>query len=125
AILLPRADHDEAVDVARKLVAEIRANGSVLAGQRPGSVTASVGVTLLDPVQETGEQALVDADLAMYDAKEAGRDRFAVFRPGSEAAQSRTKSRLTWLERIRTALDEDGMVLVAQPIQSLADERVV
>ncbi|MBJ7519464.1 MAG: EAL domain-containing protein [Solirubrobacteraceae bacterium] len=125
AILLPRADHDEAVDVARKLVAEIRANGSVLAGQRPGSVTASVGVTLLDPVQETGEQALVDADLAMYDAKEAGRDRFAVFRPGSEAVQSRTKSRLTWLERIRTALEEDAMVLVAQPIQSLADERAV
>lgn len=125
AILLPRADHAEAVDVAGRLVAEIRERGSVLEGQRPGSVTASVGVTILDPAQETGEQALVDADLAMYDAKEAGRDRFAVFEAGGTAAQSRTKARLTWLERIRTALEEDGLTLVAQPIQSLADERIV
>lgn len=125
AILLPRADRDEATDVAEKLVAEIRERGSVLAGQRPGSVTASVGVTLLDPIQETGEQALVDADLAMYDAKEAGRDGFAIFEPGTAAVQSRTKARLTWLERIRTALEQDRLTLVAQPIQSLADERIV
>ncbi|MGK2938290.1 MAG: EAL domain-containing protein [Solirubrobacteraceae bacterium] len=125
AVLLPRADHEEAVDVARKLVTEIRERGSVLAGQRPGSVTASVGVTLLDPIQETGEQALVDADLAMYDAKEAGRDGFAIFEPGSATVQSRTKARLTWLERIRSALEHDRLMLVAQPIQSLADERIV
>ncbi|MBJ7329960.1 MAG: EAL domain-containing protein [Solirubrobacteraceae bacterium] len=125
AVLLPRAEEEEAVDVAEKLVEEIRAQGSVLAGQRPHSVTASVGVTLLDPVQETGEQALIDADLAMYDAKEAGRNSFALFRAGSATSHSRTKARLTWLERIRTALDQDRLVLVAQPIMSLEDDRIV
>ncbi len=124
AILLPRADEEEALDVASRLVAAIRERGSVLEGQRPGSVTASVGVTLLDPEQETGEQALVDADLAMYDAKEAGRDRFAAFHRGAESVPSRMKARLTWLERIRSALEQDRLTLVAQPIQSLADNRV-
>lgn len=125
AILLPRADREEARDVAARVVTAVREHGSVLEGQRPGSVTASVGVTLLDPVQATGEQALVDAEVAMYDAKDAGRDCFSVFEPGMESVESRTKSRLTWLERIRAALDEDRFTLVAQPIQSLTEGRVV
>jgi diguanylate cyclase (GGDEF)-like protein/PAS domain S-box-containing protein len=125
AILLPRADRDEAGEVASRVVRAIREQGAVLDGQRPGSVTASVGVTLLDPVQATGEQALVDAEVAMYDAKDAGRDGFSVFEPGMESVKSRTKIRLTWIERIRTALDEDRFTLVAQPIHSLTEERVV
>ena len=125
AILLPRADRAEATEVASRVVGAIREHGAVLEGQRPGSVTASVGVTLLDPVQAAGEQALVDAEVAMYDAKDAGRDGFSVFGPGMEAVESRTRAKLTWLERIRTALDEDRFTLVAQPIQSLTEERVV
>jgi EAL domain-containing protein (putative c-di-GMP-specific phosphodiesterase class I) len=76
-------------------------------------------------MQESGEQAMVDAEVAMYDAKDAGRGTYAVFEPGTKAAQSRTRNKLTWLQRIRTALDDDRFTLVAQPIQSLGRERVV
>jgi EAL domain-containing protein (putative c-di-GMP-specific phosphodiesterase class I) len=56
--------------------------------------------------------ALVAADIALYEAKQAGRDRVAVY-----SGQAGTS--LTWLDRIRGALAEDRLVLHAQPIVDL------
>ncbi len=67
----------------------------------------------------TGEDVLVNADLAMYDAKEAGRDQVSVAR-GDGMGEARMKGRVTWAERIRRALEEDRFVLLAQPIVDLA-----
>ena len=44
---------------------------------RPTRVTASIGVALFAGARVTSEEILVEADIAMYDAKEAGRDRIA------------------------------------------------
>ena len=66
---------------------------------------------------------LVNADLAMYDAKEAGRDRCGDVSRTS-AARSRMKARITWAERIREALEEDRFTLYAQPIVELATGEV-
>ena len=50
----------------------------------------------------TPEDMMVNADLAMYDAKEAGRDQIAVYEPG-EHAQGHMRGRVTWAERISSA----------------------
>jgi predicted signal transduction protein with EAL and GGDEF domain len=63
----------------------------------------------------TGETFVVEADLAMYDAKEAGGDGHA-FYATSEHRISRTKARLTWVSRIEQALEEDRFALLAQLI---------
>ena len=70
----------------------------------------------------TGEELLIEADLAMYDAKEAGRDRFAVVSRDA-ARPDRVRARVSWLERIRGALDDDRFVLHAQPIRDLRTRR--
>ncbi len=54
----------------------------------------------------------------MYDAKEAGRDRVAVY-SAAEGREGRMKARLTWADRIRRALVEERFVLHAMPILSL------
>src|SRR5436305_759139 len=54
----------------------------------------------------------------MYDAKEAGRDRFAVVSRDA-ARPDRVRMRVSWLERIRAALTDDRLVLHAQPIRNL------
>jgi EAL domain-containing protein (putative c-di-GMP-specific phosphodiesterase class I) len=54
----------------------------------------------------------------MYEAKEAGRDRYAIVSPGGDRP-ARVRARGSWLDRIRTALDDDGFVLYAQPIRDL------
>jgi diguanylate cyclase (GGDEF)-like protein/PAS domain S-box-containing protein len=123
AILLPKADETQARAVAQKLVATIREDRRILGG-RAWTTTASVGVALFTPTRDTAEQVLVDADLAMYDAKEAGRDGYAIFLPGERAA-SRTQARLAWMDRIRGALEEDRFTLLAQPILDLGTGRVV
>jgi EAL domain-containing protein (putative c-di-GMP-specific phosphodiesterase class I) len=62
---------------------------------------------------------LANADLAMYEAKEAGRDRFVAYRPAADSS-SRLDGRVSWPDIIRDGLDEDRFVLQAQPIMNLA-----
>jgi diguanylate cyclase (GGDEF)-like protein/PAS domain S-box-containing protein len=123
AVLLPHADAEQAGTVAGKLVDAVREHGRDLGG-RAGATTISAGVALFDGSRDTGDQILVDADLAMYDAKEAGRDGFAVF-ADSDRLASQTKSRLAWLDRIRGALAEDRFTLLAQPILDLGTGQIV
>ena len=67
----------------------------------------------------SAEEALINADLAMYDAKEAGRD-CSVTYGGAGRGQAHIEARLEWAERIRAALDEDRLVLHAQPVVETA-----
>ena len=61
---------------------------------------------------------LVNADLAMYEAKEAGRDRYAVY-AADRHEPPRVQARMHWVERIRDALEDERFVLHAQPILDL------
>jgi diguanylate cyclase (GGDEF)-like protein/PAS domain S-box-containing protein len=119
AVLLPKADEAEAAQVAGALVNAVRSNTTLLCGERK-KVTTSIGVAMFNTnVDElTGETIVIEADLAMYDAKEAGRDSHA-FYATSEHRISRTKARLTWVSRIEQALEEDRFALLAQPILDL------
>ncbi len=120
AVLLPHGDAEHVVKVAETIVEHIRDSTCVLDGQRY-HVTASVGVALIG--SETGQSAedlLVDADLAMYEAKESGRDRFAVYEHG----RVQSRARLTRIEQIRRAIRNDAFVLHAQPIYDLRDGTV-
>ena len=73
--------------------------------------------------QLTAEELLVEADIAMYDAKEAGRAR-AVLYDATEDREERMLSRMTWADRIRDALANDAFVLHAQPVMSLRGDPV-
>lgn len=55
----------------------------------------------------------------MYEAKAAGRNRFAVYLPATHGRE-RVSARLAEAERIRLALEEDGLLLYGQPILDLA-----
>ncbi len=118
AILLPEVDASTAKQVAAEIVRDISKKTIVLNGQQPRRITASVGVTLFTRALASGEEALVQADLAMYDAKEDGRDRFALY-ASDRHHQPRIKARLAWIDRIRGALEEERLVLYAQPILEL------
>ncbi len=118
AIVLPETDTAAAALVAESIVADVRRQTLCLAGQPHQRVTASVGVTMLQPGIASVEDALVAADLAMYDAKEAGRNRAAV-NPGDGRDPNHTRSRLAWIQRIRTAIDEERFTFHLQPILDL------
>ena len=121
-VILPWAGREQALNVAEELGEVVRAArvGSGLEGRR---MTASIGVALFEDRRDTGggEELLVEADIAMYDAKEAGRDQVRAYDPG-EDRQMREHARLTWVDRIRDALDEGRFTLHAQPIEPLQAE---
>jgi diguanylate cyclase (GGDEF)-like protein len=117
AILLPRGGRRDAELVARSLLEAIRAERSARGPKgRERPISASIGVAPLTGNKPIGtEEALINADLAMYDAKEAGRDRFETYGATGREKTS-IEARLEWVERIRSALEENRLVLHAQPV---------
>jgi diguanylate cyclase (GGDEF)-like protein len=123
AVLLPRGSVSDAQHVAAAILEAVRSQSVLTAAGRRRPITASVGIALFaSSARLSAEDVLVNADLAMYDAKEAGRDRAATYSP--ERGSSRMQARITWAERIREALEEDRFTLYAQPIIELASGEV-
>ncbi len=77
----------------------------------PFTVSASVGVALGPRID--AEQLLQDADTALSQAKEAGRDRYAVF--GQDMPQA-IESRQAFEHELRSAVATDQFFLRYQPI---------
>ncbi len=118
AILLPDADRAEAEVVARMVVERIREYTATLEGTRR-RVTASVGVVTLKAAQAHSTDLLALADMTMYDAKDAGRDRYIVL-DEQTFRQPRSGARLEWRGRIEEALKNDDFTLHLQPILDLS-----
>jgi len=78
AILLPGANEQAAYAVATELREALAREADAPKGIR--RITASIGVAPFRDVADLAcEDVLIEADIAMYDAKEAGRDRAAVY----------------------------------------------
>jgi diguanylate cyclase (GGDEF)-like protein/PAS domain S-box-containing protein len=80
----------------------------------PISVTASIGIATGH--RQSAQELLRDADIALYRAKAAGRNSFAVFEP---AMQSEVVDRLELRSDLDAALDREQYFLLYQPILDL------
>jgi diguanylate cyclase (GGDEF)-like protein len=82
------------------------------------SVTASIGVAY--GLRETAEALLADADVALYAAKEAGRNRYVTYESGMQTA---AQDRITLEMDLADAIAADALFLVYQPTFDLESER--
>jgi diguanylate cyclase (GGDEF)-like protein/PAS domain S-box-containing protein len=123
AVLLSDATTETAEYVAGAILNDIQINAAVSNGTTRRHVSASIGVTILTQGLVNGDEVLVNADLAMYDAKEAGRGR-VVIHSGERPDTPRMKTRISWMERIRSALDQERFTVYGQPIMGLLDGSV-
>lgn len=114
ALILPGLGLDQARDLCEEVLVAVRNDRGAAELAATARVTASVGMTSYRGFEDAGE-VLAEADIAMYDAKEAGRDRASVFDPASSRHEHLGHS-LGWIERVEQALVEDRFVLHAQPI---------
>lgn len=79
AVILPTAGADDARRVAAELLDCIRGDGAPGPDGERIAMTASIGVAFFgEGDDEDPDRVMVDADRAMYEAKQAGRDRVAV-----------------------------------------------
>ncbi len=124
AIILPETDNAGAEILAAGLLDAIAQDGVVLDERRAIQVSASIGIAAIEPsVLRTPAELMMHADVAMYDAKEAGRGRFSVHDASDDSAGRMTDA-VTWAEAIRTALANDGFVLYQQPILDLRTNEI-
>ena len=89
AVLLPRGARTRRGDRRRVADRGAAREPTRVEGQRRAA-TASIGIAVFEGGEQSGEEVLVNADLAMYDAKQEGRDRFAFHRP-ARGAPPRTR----------------------------------
>jgi diguanylate cyclase (GGDEF)-like protein/PAS domain S-box-containing protein len=78
-------------------------------------IAASIGIAFSQPEDDT-EQLLRNADIAMYNAKAAGKARFVVFQP---RMQEQLRERLRLEEDINRALERGEFFLEYQPVVDL------
>jgi diguanylate cyclase (GGDEF)-like protein len=102
--------------VARRLLHVMRQPFKLDGVAVPLIVTASIGIATGD--RTNAGDLLRDADVALYQAKAAGKNRYEFFHP---EMQSQVSHRIELEFDLRSALDGDQFRLVYQPIYKLAD----
>jgi diguanylate cyclase (GGDEF)-like protein/PAS domain S-box-containing protein len=125
AVIVNETSEAEALVVAEKILGVLRERAIVLSEDRHAKVTASIGVTTFDGTSSlTPEELMVEADIAMYEAKEAGKNCAAAYRREEQVRGSRITKRDSWLERLRQASANEGFELLAQPIVGICAQDV-
>jgi diguanylate cyclase (GGDEF)-like protein/PAS domain S-box-containing protein len=121
-VLLPSATLAEAEALAARLLGAVRELNPLVPSCRD-RLTVSIGVSeFIEPsVEISADELLSGSDLAMYAAKEAGKNRYSV---AGAVDQRRPSTRTTWTDRVRRALAHDGFELHCQPIVDLRTRTV-
>ncbi|WP_347273049.1 EAL domain-containing protein [Candidatus Kuenenia sp.] len=121
AIILPYTDADQAQSIAMQIMELSRVN---LQGKndRLHSVTSSIGIALFPEHGGDVEKLLTYADLAMYRAKEKGRNCVCTYSPDQKIHY---ELRMDWEERIRDALKNNRFVLHLQPISNIRHKKIM
>jgi diguanylate cyclase (GGDEF)-like protein len=114
-------DADEAVSVAERIVSSMHAPFTI--DGRELRVTVSAGVALAgNGLARRPEDLIREADMALYQAKAAGRSRCVVFDGGARAAPP---PRLTLHDDLRRAIERDELCLYFQPEVDLVSGAIV
>jgi diguanylate cyclase (GGDEF)-like protein/PAS domain S-box-containing protein len=86
-------------------------------GDRPYSISCSIGVAMIDQQLTSAEEVLSHADLACNIAKQQGRNRTNLYNP-ADSDKAGMAADMGWASRVREMLEHDRFQLVYQPIVS-------
>lgn len=116
-VVLPDTDHTGATAIGARIVETVQQQLE----NRPNvlrRVTASIGIVMFSEARERGMDPFILADQLLYDAKDSGRNRFAVLAPMHGDSQPPV-SRVT-RNHIEHILETEALTLELQPILTLA-----
>jgi len=114
------------VEDARKAALEICqviANSSFRFAEQVYKVSCSIGVSSINGKEQSSEIYLQQADIAMFAAKEKGRNRVHIFDEKDKTTDS-LKQSFEWAQKLQQALLEDNIVLHFQPIINVSSRKI-
>ncbi|NCJ07252.1 EAL domain-containing protein [Synechococcales cyanobacterium C] len=114
------ANEAEAIETANRILKQIK-RGFYLQGHEIFTST-SIGIALSQAHYEEHEDLLRDADTAMYQAKQSGKDRYEVFHPGMH---SEALAALKLENDLRHAIERQEFQLYYQPIIALGTQQFI
>lgn len=120
-LLLARvATTAEALERAEEVRTRLAA--PLLARERPFTLSCSIGVALIRPVDIEEDALLKEADIALYAAKAKGRDRVALYDTDlADVVEAESRQR----ELLRRAIDLDQLVMHFQPLVNAVTGSIV
>jgi diguanylate cyclase (GGDEF)-like protein/PAS domain S-box-containing protein len=118
-----RGSDGAVADAAQKVAATLRtALGQPFhLGETELYVTTSIGASLYPSDADTAEAVLKHADVALYSAKDAGRDGYRLY----SAPRHDTTRELATAARLRNAEKRDELILLYQPMVDLRTSCIV
>src|SRR5882672_4385145 len=125
ALHLPDALRAEAAQVAERALTGLRHYKFQLGAQGClSTLTASAGLVSYPFHGNDVASLLANVDIAMYQAKDNGRNRVVLHDHNPDDLRS-THRRVHWARELREVLDEDRVLLYSQPVVRLADQTLV
>jgi diguanylate cyclase (GGDEF)-like protein len=119
AVIAPAVDAQARAQFRRTLQRAFRSKFNIGEGGVP--ITASIGTTARKHPQDSAEQLLREADIALYAAKERGRNCIVSYTEPLGAARRRNRTIEVDME---AAIENGQLYLAYQPIVSVADGSV-
>ncbi|MBW9256673.1 MAG: EAL domain-containing protein [Candidatus Thiodiazotropha sp. (ex. Lucinisca nassula)] len=113
-------DDEKAINVANKILDCFRQPFRV--GRRDIHISTTIGISLYPEHSTDSEHLVRHADTAMYQAKEAGKNRFMLYTP---QMGSQHKMRVTLENELRKALTENSLKLAYQPQIDLTSNKII
>jgi diguanylate cyclase (GGDEF)-like protein/PAS domain S-box-containing protein len=116
------AGTDSLNTVAERILEAIREPFRIGGSGEEIVTTASVGIAVTSDADRDSDGLFREADLALYRAKEAGRDRFALY---DHELGDRAVDRMDTERRLRSALAENRLCAYYQPLVDLDSGRII
>lgn len=85
-VLLPETDAESALDVAERLRQSI-ARAKISVNSHTLSITVSIGIAIMTPDMHSIDPLLKGADMALYEAKQGGRNRVVMHEPEETSSE--------------------------------------
>lgn len=119
-VLLPNIHIEDAKDVAQRILNVIRM--PILLEGHELYLSSSVGIAIASDKKVDAQTILRYADLAMYKAKENGKNRYWIYESNMDI---QAQNRLTLEQSLRKALERNEFVLFYQPQVDVARGRLL